>query len=405
MWRSVLAIVCLATSAGGARAQAPVPNPVETQEPPAIVQQWPTHGWSEAALPADADARSIGALMAEAFEGPRGPLGETRAVVVIQDGKLVLERYAKGYGPDTALVSWSVAKSFTQAFVGAAALQGLLDPEAPMGSPYWGPRHPLAGLNWRTWLQMVDGQRYVEIDAPSIPESDAARKLFGPGKQDVARFCAGLPVIHAPGAHWNYNSCGIVLTADALTRRVVAKAASPQDRRARMSAWLRNSLLDPLGMHSAVVEFDRQGLFYGSALIYASARDFAKFGYLYLNDGLWEGRRLLPEGWVAFASTPGPAANSDGYGAGWWLTPEEGRGKPYESLIDGEPRDAYSAQGFEGQFIVVVPSKRLVVVRLGLTPNTRNVSPWMTPLVRAFGDRPQPEERAQAPASPAPQPG
>lgn len=120
---------------------------------------------------------------------------------------------------------------------------------------------------------------------------------------------------------------------------------------------------------------------------------------------MWEGRRLLPEGWVAFASTPGPAANSDIYGAGWWLTPPQGRGKPYASLIDGEPRDAYSAQGHEGQYIVVVPSKRLVVVRLGLTQDTSQINPWMTALVRAFADRPKPGQEAQAPAALAPAPG
>jgi len=398
MWRSVITAFCLGL-VGTASAQI---GPLA--EAPAAAT-FPTAGWETAPLPADADARAIEALLAEAFEGPRGPLGETRAVAVIQDGKLVLERYADGYGPDMALVSWSVAKSFTQAWVGAAALQGLLDPDAAMGSPYWGPNHPLAELTWRDWLQMVDGQRYLEIEAKSVVESDAARKLFGPGKRDVARFCAGLPVIHPPRTHWNYNSCGIVLTADALTRRVAPDAADPKERRERMGAWLRASLLDPLGMQTAVVEFDPQGLFYGSALVYASARDFAKFGYLYLNDGVWAGRRLLPEGWVAFAGAPGPAANTDVYGAGWWLTPEQGRGRPYESLIDGEPRDAFSAQGHEGQYIVVVPSKRLVVVRLGLTPNTDAVSPWMTALVRAFANRPQPGEQAQAPAAPAPQPG
>ena len=113
----------------------------------------------------------------------------------------------------------------------------------------------------------------------------------------------------------------------------------------------------------------RAGLYYGSALIYASARDFAKFGLLYLRDGMWDGQRVLPEGWVDFARTAGKSENADIYGAGWWVTPAEGDGRPYKSRIDtGPQRDAFSAEGFEGQFTLIVPSKDLIIVRLGFTP-------------------------------------
>lgn len=257
MWRAIITGICLFL-ASPAWAQGSGQPPAAAPES-APLTPWPTAGWEAAPLPADADARAIESLLSDAFDGPRGPLGETRAVVVIQDGKLVLERYARGYSPDTPLVSWSVAKSFTQAWVGVAARQGLLNPDDAMGSPYWRKGHPLAELSWRTWLQMVDGQRYLEIEAPSIAQSDAAKKLFGDGRRDVARYCAGLPIIHAPRTHWNYNSCGIVLTADALTRRVAPDPANAVERRARMAAWMRASLLDPLGMRSATVEFDAQG--------------------------------------------------------------------------------------------------------------------------------------------------
>lgn len=349
---------------------------------------WPTLAWDVAAPPLGAPAQAVQALLDEAFGTSDGLLGETRAVVIIQGGRLVAERYGDGYTAQTRHVSWSMAKSFTQALVGAAALQKRLDPGAAMGSPFWGARDPRQKLSWRTWLNMVDGQRYVEIGAPSITQSDAAKKLFGPGAKHVARYCAGLPTAHPPGVFWNYNSCGIVLTADALTRTIVPTTVSPEDRRDRMSAWMHSALFDPIGMKDAIVEFDAQGLFFGSALIYASARDFAKFGLLYLHDGVWDGRRLLPEGWVEFARTPGPGRNADIYGAGWWLTPRGGEGRPYHSVIQGEPRDAYAAQGFEGQYIMVVPSKDLVIVRLGRTPETAEhdaaMGRWMTALVRAF---------------------
>jgi CubicO group peptidase (beta-lactamase class C family) len=286
------------------------------------------------------------------------------------------------------LVSWSMAKSITQALVGIASKQGKVNPDAPMGSPHWAADDKRAQIPWRTWLQMTDGMRYLEIEAKTIADSDASRKLFGPGRLDVANYCAGLPLIFEPGAHWNYNSCGIVLTADALTRAIVPNPESPTARRAAMMQWMNESLFNVIGM-KAQPEFDASGLFYGSALIYASARDFAKFGLLYLRDGMWDGQRVLPEGWVDFARTAGKSENADIYGAGWWVAPAEGDGKPYPSRIDtGPQRDAFSAEGFEGQFTLVVPSKDLIIVRLGYTAEkdlrTGAIRKWLGSVARAF---------------------
>jgi CubicO group peptidase (beta-lactamase class C family) len=286
------------------------------------------------------------------------------------------------------LVSWSMAKSITQALVGVAAKQGKVNADSPMGSPHWAVNDKRAQIPWRTWLQMTDGMRYLEIEAKTIADSDASRKLFGPGRLDVAKYCAGLPLIHEPGEHWNYNSCGIVLTADALTRAIVPNPESPTARRAAMMQWMNESLFDVIGM-KAQPEFDASGLFYGSALIYGSARDFAKFGLLYLRDGTWDGQRVLPEGWVDFARTAGKSENADIYGAGWWVTPAEGDGRPYPSRIDtGSQRDAFSAEGFEGQFTLIVPSKDLIIVRLGMTPEkdlrTGAIRQWLGKVARAF---------------------
>lgn len=328
--------------------------------------------------------------MRDAFESRVPLLGETREVVIIQGGRLVYERYAGGYSADTPILSWSMAKSVTQALVGAAVLQGLVDIDRPMGNPHWAAQDPRARISWRTWLQMTDGQRYLEIGAPSIEQSDAAKKLFGPGRLDVAQYCAGLPLVRAPGSGWNYNSCGFVLVADALSRAVMAHPASPQVRRQALSKWMRASLFDVIGMN-VQPQFDASGLFYGSAMFYGSAREFAKLGLLYLRDGLWDGRRVLPQGWVDFARTPAPGANEDIYGAGWWLNPRQGRGQPLPVLIDtGVTRDAFRAQGFQGQVIMVIPSKDLVIVRMGLTPDaTRGwaaVGDWLGRVARAFAD-------------------
>ncbi len=360
-----------------------VPLPPQAAEVP-----WPTQDWPTGPLPEGVDRAELNAALADAFDNKAEGLGETREVVIIQGGRLVHEQYGAGYKPDMKLVSWSMAKSITQALVGVAVQQGKVNVDTPMGSPHWDPGDKRAQIPWRTWLQMTDGMRYLEIEAKTIADSDASRKLFGPGRLDVAKYCSGLPLIFEPGTHWNYNSCGIVLTADALTRTVVPNPESPQGRRGAMLQWMKDGLFDVIGMHPQP-EFDASGLYYGSALIYASARDFAKFGLLYLRDGMWDGKRVLPEGWVDFARTAGKSENGDIYGAGWWVAPAEGAGRPYPMRIDtGPERDAFSAQGFEGQYTLVVPSKDLIVVRLGFTPEkdlrTGALGKWLGRVARTF---------------------
>ncbi|MEZ6022954.1 MAG: serine hydrolase [Hyphomonadaceae bacterium] len=383
---AVLAIALAVSGAAGAQELAALPA-----QPAAVA--WPTQTWPEAPLPGDLDQSAFDLAVTEAFAGVHPQMGETRAVIVVQGGRIVFERYADGYTRDTRLISWSMAKSVTHALVGAAVLQDRIAIDAPMGSPYWRAGDRRASISWRDWLNMVDGQDYLEIGAPSVLENDVTHMLYGRGRGDTARFAASLPLAHDPGAHWNYNSAGTILIADALTRTVVPDPQSPTDRRNRMRAWMQDSLFGPIGM-SPVVEFDPTGLYYGSALVWATARDWARFGTLYLRDGVWDGTRVLPEGWVDFARTRGPDADTDVYGAHWWLTPTHGPGAPMRSLItDNAMADAFSAQGHEGQIVVVVPSKDLVLVRLGLfgdqTSSWDALGDWSTRMVGAFGNRPR----------------
>ncbi len=386
MLRKVLAAVVF-LYAGAVAAQDLHPLP---PQPAGLA--WPTQDWETAPLPEDVDRAAFDLAVTEAFAGVHPQMGETRAVVIVQSGRIVFERYGDGFSRDTRLVSWSVAKSVTHALVGTAVLQGNLAIDTPMGSPYWRAGDRRASITWRDWLNMVDGQDYLEIGAPSILANDVTHMLYGRGRSDTAQFAARLPLIHDPRAHWNYNSAGTILVADALTRTIVPDPRNAADRRSRMRAWMQDSLFGPIGMNP-VVEFDPEGLFYGSALIWATGRDWARFGYLYLRDGVWDGRRVLPEGWVDFARTPGPAQNTDIYGAHWWLTPRHGSGRPQRALIvSDEMRDAFSAQGHEGQIIVVVPSKDLVLVRLGRFDGGAEawdaLGDWATRFAGAFGDRP-----------------
>jgi CubicO group peptidase (beta-lactamase class C family) len=379
---AVVAVVAFFTLSGDVATASPL-RPLPGQ-PPDV--PWPTTAWPTGPLPAGVAERIEPALARVGERDAR--LGETRAVVVIHRGRLVAERYMAGFGPDTPLLSWSMAKSVTQALLGVAVLHGLVDIDQPMGHPSWPAGDPRAGISWRTWINMTDGQDYNEIGVVDQTLNDAARMLFGTGRRDVARFAASLPLAHAPATHWNYNSAGINLIADALGR-VFAPGASPFDRRRRIATVLKDELFDPIGMASAQPEFDGAGTFVGSAFVYATARDWARFGLLYLRDGRWQDRRILPEGWVDFARTKTPVDNCDIYGAGWWIIPPTGLGKPYRAIGPNGPRDLFLAQGHEGQIVAVVPSKDLVVVRLGLFEDRigfRALSDWLETVVTAFPD-------------------
>ncbi len=352
---------------------------------------WPTHDWPTAALPAGADAAAVDAALA-ACDRVDPALGETRAVVVVQGGRIVAERYMRGYAATTRLVSWSMAKSITQALVGIAVKQGRVDIDRAMGHPRWPAGDARNAVTWRQWLQMVDGLDYHEIGMRDPVRNDAARMLFGDGRLDVAAFAASLAQIHPAGSHWNYNTAGIELIDDALGR-VFAPGAGAAERRARVAGLLRDELFAPLGMSSALPEFDAAGTFLGGSLVYATARDFARFGLLYLRDGVWDGRRVLPAGWVDFARTRGPAPNGATYGAGWWITPPAGDAARPHALTPDGPSDLFTAQGHEGQIITVVPSKDLVVVRLGRFDDGGGgwhaLGRWLQALVAAFPSSPR----------------
>jgi CubicO group peptidase (beta-lactamase class C family) len=377
-WLRAASLAALFSAAALGRASAATPLvPLPPQRPDV---PWPTRQWPGGPLSVQVSRPALEELLSVAA-APRPLLGETRAVVIVHGGRLVAERYMPGFGPETPLLSWSMAKSITQALLGIAVRDGLVSIDRPMGNPRWAPGDRRAAVTWRQWINMVDGQDFREITARGTTDNDSARMLFGEGRLDVAGFAASLPLIHQPGMHWNYNSGGVNLIADALGR-AFAPGAGPAERRARVAQVLARELFEPLGMSSAQPEFDATGTFIGSALVYASARDYARFGLLYLRDGLWDGRRLLPPGWVDFARTRTPASNTDTYGAGWWVEPTSPPGRDAR----GAP-DAFFAQGHEGQLIVVVPSRDLVVVRLGLLDDRIGWIPladWVHSLIALF---------------------
>ena len=352
---------------------------------------WPTGGWETGDLPEDT-AGSIRELLDIAMAGGRHDLGgETRAVVIIYRGKLVAEVYRDGYGPDTRQMSWSLAKSVTSALVGRSMQLGLIgDIDAPMTGLFDGD-DPRAAITWRQWITMTDGLEYHEFESDILEQNDVARMMYGAGRFDVIGYIRqNFPLQYKPGTRWNYSTASFSLVGRALqglvgvdsqcsTAQVAAagEAGAPEGdcppADAPMAAWIREVLFDPIGMN-AQPEFDLAGTYLGGSHVWASARDYAKFGYLYLRDGVWDGERLLPEGWVDMTRTPPPGGPVDFYGAGFWLTPA-GEG-------------AFYAQGHEGQTIWISPAQDLIIVRLALMEeNDANWNAdleWNRALTRAF---------------------
>jgi len=357
VWLAILAIA----TAGSGLAAAPVPLPPQPVDVP-----WPTQAWPIGAPAGGVDGTRLDAALAHAFvaTGPGG-LADTRALLVVQHGAIVAERYARGFRPDTRFHSWSVAKSITQALVGILVRDGSLDVSAPAPVPAW----QAAGDARRTitldqLLHMTSGLANQD-DTQDVASSVVVAMLFGNQSARMAEYAASLPLIHQPGSYWAYSTATSMIVADIVQRRV----GGSQDA---MLGFMRRELFEPIGMRSAVPEFDAGGTFMGGGFVYASARDYARFGYLYLRNGMWDGARILPEGWVDYTRTPAAAPNNGVYGANFWLnlTPAEGQ---FKVLPDG-PASAFAASGNDGQLIVIVPTQDLVVVRLG----EMHASTWKT---------------------------
>jgi len=293
-------------------------------------------------------------VVAAAFLEPdRRRLRRTRAMLVVQDGRIVAERYAPGFGEMTRFSGWSMTKSVLGGLVGVLVGEGRLSLRDVELMPAWRRPDPRASIALEDLLRMRSGLEFSEEYADLT--SDVIEMLFN--QDDAAAYAASRPLIAVPGTEWSYSS-GTTNILSAIVRRRVGDADYP--------SWPRRALFAPLGMHSALMEPDASGTFVASSFMLATARDWARFGQLYLQDGVWDGRRILPEGWVSFSTTPTPQSPGGIYGAHWWLglKPELGGGSAAAARL---PRDTFFAVGHEAQVLTVIPSLRLVVVRLGLS--------------------------------------
>jgi len=297
-----------------------------------------------------------------AFAEPQQPpLRHTKAVVVVKDGRVVAERYAEGYGIDTQILGFSATKSVISALTGILIGKGALTLDKPAPVAAWqragDPRGTItvdhllrhtAGLALGSSLRASLASALEPVNRMKFMESD------------MAGYAESIELATAPGSTFNYNDGNTVILSHLIRN---ATGGRPAD----VMRFARQELFAPLGMHNVTIEFDASGNPDGSSQMLASARDWARFGMLYLTDGVVGGKRILPEGWVKYSASPTPNAWV-GYGAGFWTNRGDSFGASYRAE-QGWPRDAFFAKGTMGQYVIIVPSEKLVIVRLGRSPN------------------------------------
>jgi len=330
--------------------------------------------WPQGSAPAPVDPR-LEPVLQQAFAEP-DPLHarNTKAVVVIHKGQLVAEKYAPGIDADTPLPGWSMTKSVTNLLIGLLMNDGKLrlTQTAPVPLWYEDPVDPRGDITIDQLMRMSSG---LEFEEKYTPYSDVSRMLSV--EADAAGFAAAKPLVAEPGTLWSYSSGTSNILSGVIRWTVGGYLQEYYD-------FTQQRLFLPLGIHTAVLETDNNGTFIGSSYMYAKARDWARLGQFCLQDGFWQGKRLLPEGWLAYSTTPTPNNPLNNYGAHFWLNadPED---KQKQRTWPSLPTDTYFMSGFQGQRVVIIPSKELVVVRLGFSggPN-RGIEPLVAGLIEAL---------------------
>jgi len=285
----------------------------------------------------------------------------TRAMVIFHGDQLIAERYAEGFDATTPQNSWSMTKSATSALIGILVRDGSLNLQDPAPIREWqNPDDPRRLVTTEDLLFMVSGLEFNE-GYENDPVSDVNRMLMN--SRDLATFAASFPVTAEPGTRWAYQTASSVLLG-----RVIRETLTDDEA---YYHFAQQELFNRLGARHSHYQADGAGNYVGGAFLYATPRDWARFGLLYLNDGRFAGERILPEGWVGYSTTPTPASlEARAYGAQFWLNT---RGE--NQWMPAVPEDAYAARGHYGQSVIIIPSRQLVVVRMG---QTFNPSAWDT---------------------------
>jgi len=296
----------------------------------------------------------------------------TRALLVHYDGQLIAERYGDGFGKNTPLRGMSMTKSVTSAQVGILVQQGKIDIQQPANIRAWqNPGDPRSNVTVDDMLRMVSVFDYSE-GYEDKPLSDVNRVLFV--SPDMAAAASQFQLSGAPGEDWAYQTLNPVLLAKIIRDTI--------DNDEEYYRFAREQLFDKLGMYHSYLQADAAGTFAGGAFMYASARDWIRFGQLYLNDGKFNGEQILPLDWADYTNTASPASlKKRPYGAQFWLN-----AKGATQWMPSVPADAYAARGHNGQMTLIIPSKKLVIVRLGMTfdEDSWNPEPIVAEIIAAL---------------------
>ncbi len=335
------------------------PVDVLSNLPDPSVQPWPTGDLdAHAALPPEADVEAFNATLDWAMNDAGQ---NTRALVVVYQGKIIAERYAPGFTGHTPQISWSQGKSITAALVGVLVQHGELELDQPAPVPEWhqDPADPRREITVGDLLHMSSGldfKNYGVSDSLSYTKENEHFVIYFDAV-NIFEHAINQPLDIPPNSQFRYRNSD-PLTLGRIVRQTV------EARGEDYLTFPQRALFDRIGMRNVVLETDTYGNFIMTGYDFASAHDWARFGLLHLWDGVWEGERILPEGWVEFVSTPTPTDPRKRYGGLFWLNAG--------GALPDVPRDAFWAAGFMGQNTVVIPSLDMVVVRLGPSPGGSN---------------------------------
>lgn len=330
--------------------------------------------------PANAELRQA---LDRAFAEPdHPPFRRTKAVVIVKDGQIIAERYAAGYGVDTPILGFSATKSVISALIGILAGQGKLAVDEPAPIAAWrNPDDPHHAITIDHLLRHTSGLTMGSSLNASLASAFAPVNRMKFVECDMAGFAERASLEAAPGTSWNYHDGNTIILSRVIRDAVGGTAAD-------VMQFARAELFEPLGMRNVTLEFDATGTPEGSSQMLAPARDWARFGELYLNQGLAGSRRILHEGWVRYSASLTPGAWV-GMGAGFWTNHGDSKGSRYRTAL-GMPRDAFYASGVMGQYVIIVPSERLVIARFGISGNQYDieaVSRLVADVIAATGRR------------------
>ncbi len=344
---SIVAVLALVSCGeDGEPPEPPVP-PIALE---AVVEQ---PGTSREAL-----ARAVHALFT------RQGIGETRAVIVMHDGKIVAERYAENYGPDTRFQGWSMSKTVTGVLIGMLVADGRLALDDPAPIEMWQRAgDPRGEITLRHLLQMRSGLRHEEKAEP-VYTSGEVRMMFLDGRDDMAAWAEAQPLDFEPGTQFAYSTPTAMILADIATDLAAHGASDADERQQAMATFLEARMARPLGMASLTGEYDASGTLMGGSAIWANARDWAIFGEFLRRKGVAQGVQVVPRGWIGFMTAPSPV--SPDYGAQIWLNRPSGTDRDY-LFADQGPVTAFAAIGHLGQYVIVLPEQQVTIVRLGKT--------------------------------------